>query len=112
MVAARWPSGFSRSAAEVVRRGPAVAVWLIGSVARGDDGPDSDIDLLVLLSSYSPADGTRLKGRVYDEVTVPVPFDVAFSDRQRFTHRSRVAGTLERAAVLGRRPVYERDAAA
>lgn len=27
---------------------PAVAVWLYGSAARGDGGPDSDIDVLVL----------------------------------------------------------------
>jgi NAD(P)-dependent dehydrogenase (short-subunit alcohol dehydrogenase family) len=97
---------------EVARAVDPVAVWLIGSVARGDDGPHSDIDLLVLLRSYDPEEGTRLKRRVYAEVATPVPFDIAFSDPQRFAHRSRVPGTLERAAVLDGRRVYEHDAAA
>lgn len=97
---------------EVVRAVQPLEVWLIGSVARGDDGPDSDIDLLVILQSYDSEDGTGLKRRVYEAVTTPVPFDVAFSDLQRFARRCRVPGTLERAAVLHGRPVYEHDAAA
>lgn len=96
---------------EIVRAVDPVAVWLFRSVARGDDGPHSDIDLLVLLQSYDPADGVHMKRWVYENVTTPVPFDVAFSDPQRFAHRCRVPGTLERAAVLDGRPVYERDAA-
>ncbi|PXY21393.1 XRE family transcriptional regulator [Prauserella muralis] len=35
--------------AAIVVRYPVDRVWVFGSVARGDDGPDSDLDLLVEL---------------------------------------------------------------
>lgn len=35
--------------AEVVAHYPIAQVWVFGSVARGDDRPDSDLDLLVEL---------------------------------------------------------------
>jgi predicted nucleotidyltransferase len=97
---------------EIVRAVQPAEVWLIGSVARGDDGPHSDIDLLVLLDTYDPAEAGHLKREVYEQVTTAIPFDVAFSDERRFAHRCRVPGTLERAAVLDGRPVYGHNAAA
>ncbi len=36
--------------AKVIARYPVSQVWVFGSVARGDDRPDSDLDLLVELS--------------------------------------------------------------
>jgi len=36
--------------AEVFARYPVARVWVFGSVARGDDHPDSDLDLLVELT--------------------------------------------------------------
>jgi predicted nucleotidyltransferase len=84
------------------------AVWLFGSVARGDDDGDSDIDLLVVLSQFDAAETVALKQRVHRSVSVPVPFDVAFTDPERFAQRSGVAGTLERATLLEGRLVHER----
>ena len=84
------------------------AVWLFGSVARGDDGADSDIDLLVVLSEFDPATTVALKRNVLQAVSVPAPFDVAFTDSRRFAERRRIAGTLERAAAQEGRVVYER----
>jgi predicted nucleotidyltransferase len=40
----------SRVADRIVERCGASRIVLHGSVARGDDGPDSDIDLLVIMS--------------------------------------------------------------
>ncbi|MFZ5850920.1 MAG: helix-turn-helix domain-containing protein [Actinomycetota bacterium] len=37
--------------AEVLARYPVSRVWVFGSVARGDDGPDSDVDLCVELTA-------------------------------------------------------------
>lgn len=84
------------------------AIWLFGSVARGDDNEDSDVDLLVVLPSFDPAETVALKQRVKRGVSVPVPFDVAFTDPERFAERARVAGTLERAAFLEGRVVHGR----
>ncbi|MDY7101039.1 MAG: nucleotidyltransferase domain-containing protein [Actinomycetota bacterium] len=84
-------------------------IWLYGSVARGDDDGDSDIDLLVVLDAYDPADAVGLKTTALRASTTPVPFDVSFTDPQRFTNRSGVPGTIERAAVLEGRRVYIRE---
>lgn len=84
------------------------AIWLFGSVARGDDDGDSDIDLLVVLAGFDPADSVGLKRRVHGAVSVPVPFDVAFTDPGRFAQRARIAGTLERAVAREGRLVHER----
>jgi predicted nucleotidyltransferase len=41
---------------DVVREVAPQRIVLFGSVARGDEGPDSDIDLLVVLDRLEPAD--------------------------------------------------------
>ncbi len=84
-------------------------VWLFGSVARGDDTGDSDIDLLVVLDRFDPAETASLRRRVVEAGSVSVPFDVAFTDPGRFAERSRTAGTLERAAAREGHVVYERE---
>lgn len=84
-------------------------IWLYGSLARGDDDGDSDIDLLVVLDEYDPADAIELKTKAYRSVWGPVPFDVSFTDQVRFERRSRVPGTVERAAELEGRRVHVRE---
>ena len=37
------------------------SIYLFGSRARGDDGPDSDYDLLVIVPDDAPADRTRAR---------------------------------------------------
>ncbi|HSH59558.1 MAG TPA: nucleotidyltransferase domain-containing protein [Acidimicrobiales bacterium] len=39
-------------------------VILFGSVARGDDGPDSDLDLLVVLPKVEQSERHELMGRL------------------------------------------------
>jgi predicted nucleotidyltransferase len=95
--------------ADLIAEFDPLEVWLFGSLARGDDNGDSDIDLLVVLDRYDPDDAISLKRRAGRCVTAPVPFDVAFSDPLRFNHRRRIAGSLERAAVTEGRLVHRRD---
>jgi predicted nucleotidyltransferase len=77
-----------------------VEVWLFGSVARGDDGADSDLDVMIVLDRYDTADAIELKRRATVSATTPAPFDVAFSDPDRMVQRSGVVGTLERSVRL------------
>jgi len=93
---------------ELTQEFDASEVWLFGSVARGDDGGDSDLDLLVVLDTYAPDEAVALKRRAIRAVRSPVPFDVAFTDPERLVHRSRIAGTLERAAIREGRRLYSR----
>lgn len=41
------------------KRRDVLAAWLYGSVARGDDGPDSDVDVAVLVKDDPAADRVR-----------------------------------------------------
>lgn len=45
--------------ATLAKRREVLAAWLYGSVARGDDGPDSDVDLAILVRNESAADRVR-----------------------------------------------------
>lgn len=86
-----------------------VEVWLFGSVARGTDDGDSDLDLLVVLDDYDPADAIDLKTQALRAVMSPVPFDVTFTDPGRFDARSVTPGTVERAASREGRCVHRRE---
>ena len=95
--------------ADLVTEFDPAAVWLYGSVARGDDDGDSDIDLLVVLDTYEPRDAINLKTGAFKGSTSSAPFDVSFSDPDRYVGRSQIPGTVERATVLDGQCVYRRD---
>jgi predicted nucleotidyltransferase len=65
--------------AEAALRAHGVAhAALFGSLARGEDQPDSDIDIMVEIAPDSPMDLLRYVGIVqYIEELFPVPVDVA-----------------------------------
>jgi predicted nucleotidyltransferase len=96
-------------AVELVAEFKPSAIWLFGSVARGDDDADSDLDVLVVLDRYHPNDAMELKGRALRATTVPAPFDVTFTDGDRMATLQRIAGTVERAVLLDGRCLYRRD---
>lgn len=85
-----------------------VQVWLFGSVARGDDNPDSDIDLLIVVEPDRRADALNLDHTIRCGTNVPAPFDLVFSDPSSMTRRSEITGSIERAAQTKGRLVYER----
>jgi predicted nucleotidyltransferase len=86
-----------------------VEVWLFGSVARGDDGADSDLDVMIVLDHSNTADALELKRRALISTTTPAPFDVTFSDPDRLAQRASVVGTIERAVRLDGVLKYRRD---
>ena len=55
-------------------------IILFGSVARGDDGPDSDIDLLVVFDAIEPSDKRALMRTTRAAVTTFVPLDIVVAD--------------------------------
>ncbi len=72
-----------------------VRVILFGSVARGEDGPDSDIDLMVVFDRRGARRTHRdLVARLMRAITAPVAFDVFVTDVAEFEAKKNVNGTM------------------
>ena len=80
--------------AEYFKTQPVLKVWLFGSFARGEETPDSDVDLIVVLDQSKPigmryfgmwGDLERLIGRSVDLVTEGnlMPFARESADRDK-----------------------------
>jgi uncharacterized protein len=80
-------------------------IILFGSVARGDDGPDSDIDLLVVM----PVVGRRHDAcvAVLNQIRdVPVPVDVTVVDSSWMDVEASLPGVVRQAVREGRLLVH------
>lgn len=65
---------------EIVAALKPVEIILFGSVARGDDGPDSDIDVLVVFDAIEPSDKRTLMRTTRAAVQTFVPLDIIVAD--------------------------------
>jgi len=83
-------------------------VILFGSAARGEAGPDSDIDLLVVLDDDVPAEMVTLKAGHRARLPYRQPADVIPCRESTFRRKSRIAGTLAYEAASAGVVVYER----
>jgi uncharacterized protein len=83
-------------------------VILFGSRARGDHGPDSDIDLLVVVDDDTPAEKVTIKAGYESRRSYHHAADVFPVWEKTFQRNARIAGTLSRAATLDGVVVYER----
>lgn len=95
---------------DVVRAVSPCQVVLFGSVARGDEGPDSDLDLLVVLDRVEPSERARLMGRIRRAISSPAPIDVLVTDRREYAERRDVLGSMVYWPAREGRVVYERAA--
>jgi predicted nucleotidyltransferase len=74
-------------------------VYLFGSAARGDHGPDSDYDLLVVVSDDTPPE-SRSSGRAYDALWgLEVSTDVLVWTRSAFEARLHLQASLPATVV-------------
>jgi predicted nucleotidyltransferase len=85
----------------VFDRTDALRVVVFGSVERGDDGPDSDIDLLVVLPAITRRhdDAVRVLRELRD---LPVPIEVIVVDDALLSAESSVPGLVRVALREGR----------
>lgn len=91
----------SRVADRIVERCDASRIVLYGSVARGDDGPDSDIDLLVVMPIIGRRHDTSV--RVLNELRdLPVPVDITVVDPAHLDEEASVPGIVRAAMREGR----------
>ncbi|CAA9248415.1 MAG: hypothetical protein AVDCRST_MAG77-3011 [uncultured Chloroflexi bacterium] len=69
-------------------------VYIFGSRARGAAGPDSDVDLLVVVADAGPYPH-RLAQEAYRSLGAhTLPFDIVFMARDEFQWRASVASSL------------------
>ncbi|MBV8808113.1 MAG: nucleotidyltransferase domain-containing protein [Acidobacteriaceae bacterium] len=83
-------------------------VILFGSHARGEAGPDSDVDLLIVM----PVDGQKRKMQVQIRVAlhdIRVPKDIIVTTPEDFEWRKEVPGTIEYPAVKEGKVLYVRS---
>lgn len=82
-------------------------IILFGSHARGEGGPDSDVELLVVM----PMQGSRRQKQVELRTAlhdIPVPMDIIVTTPEEFEWRKKYPGTIERPAFLEGKVLYER----
>jgi predicted nucleotidyltransferase len=91
----------SRVADRIVERCDASRVVLYGSVARGDDGPDSDIDLLVVMPIVGRRHDTSV-GVLNELRDLPVPVDITVVDPAHLDEEASVPGVVRAALREGR----------
>jgi len=71
-----------------------VKIILFGSVARGDDGEDSDIDLLVVLPSLEGLSKADLMADLRGAVTPAAPIDIFVTDPGEISRRKDIIGSM------------------
>lgn len=84
-------------------------VILFGSLARGEAGYDSDVDLLVVFDHVDQENKRELAVDIRRAVAgVPVPVDVMVTDVDEVRRKGHVVGTVLRPALREGKAVYER----
>lgn len=82
-------------------------IILFGSHARGDAGPDSDVDLLVVM----PLRGSKLEKQLEIRLAlrnIRVPKDIVVTTPEDFQWRKEIPGTIERPAAREGKVLYAR----
>lgn len=96
---------------DVVESFDPARVIVFGSVARGEAGVDSDVDLLVLFDRLGAEDRRRLMGRIRTAIAAPVPIDVLVAELSEFEAGKDVNGSPYYWPARDGRVVYDRSAA-
>jgi predicted nucleotidyltransferase len=92
----------------IVERFDPERIILFGSAARGDAGPDSDVDLLVVM----PAEGLKREKQLAIRKAlrdIRTPVDIVVSTPEEFDWRQEIVGTIEYPAVREGRVLYARS---
>jgi predicted nucleotidyltransferase len=82
-------------------------IILFGSHARGDAGPDSDVDLLVVM----PFLGSKLEKQLEIRLAlrnIQIPKDIVVTTPEDFQWRKEIPGTIERPAAREGKTLYAR----
>lgn len=94
----------------IVGRFDPLKVILFGSLARGEMGYDSDIDLLVVFDHVEWENKRNLTVEIRRAIAeIPVPVDVIVTDVDEIRRRGHLVGPILRPALEEGKAVYERS---
>ena len=96
-----------RMVRRIVRLFQPERIILFGSYARGEAGPDSDVDLLVVM----PVTGSKREKQLEIRLAlqeIPLPKDIVVTTPEEFQWRQEVVGTIERPAAREGKVLYAR----
>lgn len=96
--------------ADLVAECDPLQIILFGSVARGDDGPDSDLDVLVVLPKVERSERHELMGRLRGAIKAVLPIDVIVTDPAEIERRKDVIGSMLYWPLREGQVVHERSA--
>jgi predicted nucleotidyltransferase len=82
-------------------------IILFGSQARGTAGPESDVDLLVVMTSVSSKRKLQLAMRLALHQFL-IPFDVIVTTPDEINRRKHIPGTIIRPALIEGKVLYVR----
>jgi predicted nucleotidyltransferase len=94
-----------RMARRIARQFAPERIILFGSHGRGDAGPNSDVDLLIVM----PVAGSRREKAVEIGVAldgIRLPKDIIVTTPEDFEWRKQIAGTIERPAAREGKMLY------
>ena len=91
--------------ARVVRAANPSKIFLFGSAASGEMGPDSDIDLLIItLDAENPrAQSVQIRRQLRG---VPFPFDILVRSQEQFDRFKDVVGSIFYTAIKHGQVLY------
>jgi predicted nucleotidyltransferase len=102
------PQIIDKMVRRLARRFKPEQIILFGSQARGNAGPDSDVDLLVVMPLAGSKRDKELEMRLalYD---IAVPMDIIVVTPDEVARRRNLPGSLIRPALREGKVVYARD---
>ncbi len=83
-------------------------IILFGSVVRMEAGPDSDLDLLVVLDSLNPVERATLMGQIRGSINSIFPIDIFVTDQNELEQRKNIIGSIQYWPNREGEIVYER----
>ncbi len=93
----------------IVERMDPLRIILFGSLARGEDHRDSDIDLVVVLPEVTDEHAAAVAVR-RATASLPVPLDIIAVDPEEIRRRGNEIGSVLRLALREGRVVHDRAA--
>ncbi len=94
----------------VAKRFDPLKIIVFGSVARGEAGHDSDVDLLVVFEHVQRENKRKLAVDIRVAlVDVPVPIDIVVTDSDEISRRGHLVGPILRPALREGKILHERS---